>query len=244
MIKVGQFDMIRVLLLVGAGMMATLTATAQNLLFNGNFEQGNVGFSSDYDNDKGNVFPDSTYAVLHNPREGNPYGADFPDHTTGKGYMLVANGSPDAHKDVWRETVHVEDHQQYVFSGWTSSWGMDWQLANTTTKGVDPCPSQIRITINGVDCGEVVQVPAANGVWLHFAVNWDSGDAIQARIEIRLLTTAADGNDMVLDDLEFGPASAELLPDGKIVEPDESSGGTKSPVINPLVIDPGPHIAL
>jgi hypothetical protein len=207
-----------------AALFGAVPAGAQNMLSNGDFEHGNRGFTSDYTYDQGNVFPESTYAVLRSPRDGNPYGADFPDHTTGKGLMLVVNGSPDARNAFWRKTQQVADHQAYVFSGWVCSWGMDAALAHTTTKGIDPNPSVIHVTINGVDCGEEIRVPAANGEWLHFQIPWNSGDVINAKIEMRLLTTARDGNDLAVDDLAFGPSTPDFVPPDR----DGAAGGAES----------------
>ncbi|HEV2691389.1 MAG TPA: hypothetical protein VG347_00685 [Verrucomicrobiae bacterium] len=201
------------------------TVAAGNLLVNGDFEGGNTGFSSDYAYVPGHL-DQSVYDIVPSPRVSHPYGANFPDHTSGHGFMLAANGSDDSHKAVWRQTVAVNPFQEYAFSGWAASWGMDWGRVRTDDLGLDVCPSQLRISINGVDCGSLVQLSATNGQWKFFARVWNSGAATSANIEIRLATTDANGNDMVLDDLAFSPGTSTQTPAQRTLSTPGGTDGT------------------
>ena len=65
---------------------------AANLLVNGDFSLGNMGFTSDY------IFtddtePEGTYCINTDPHNCHPGGASYGDHTTGTGLMLNANGA-------------------------------------------------------------------------------------------------------------------------------------------------------
>lgn len=197
-------------LLVLAGL--TLSAAAENLIVNGNFENGTNYFTSDYARVSGNLnlFNEGSFDVVRSPHDAHDHGADFTDHT-GRGFMVVANGSADSGKAIWRQTVMVRPHQEYALSGWSASWGRDWNLAADVI-GEDPCPPQLRISINGVDCGNIIQVPAANGQWKFFARVWNSGAATSAKIEIHLATTDSYGNDLALDDLEFSLGGSVQTP--------------------------------
>ena len=178
-----------------------LSAAAENLLVNGNFENGTNGFTSDYVPVAGGYLDEDGYDVVRSPHLGHGHGADFPDHSGG-GLMLAANGSSDSSKAVWRATVAVKPFQAYAFSGWAASWGKDWNV--TAALGQDPNPSQLQLIINGVNCGNVFQVSADNGQWKCFARVWNSGAATSAKIEIHLATTDGNGNDLALDDLAIG----------------------------------------
>jgi hypothetical protein len=172
-------------------------AYAQNLLTNGTFESGNTGFESTYFYTATDTYPPRTYSIVHSPHDTHARGASFGDHTTGTGCMLVANGSSDPRDVVWRQTVDVQQNRDYAFSGFAASWG------HYPGSNEDPSPPFMLIFINGQQQTKGVQVTRVNGQWQNFTAVWNSGDATQAIIEIRLGSTAADGNDIALDDLSF-----------------------------------------
>jgi len=98
-------------------------------------------------------------------------------------------------KLVWGETVAVAPNTTYHFSAWRSSW-------------VAAAPSQLDLRFNGTSIG-VMQASGVAGVWVPFSVDWNSGAATSAVIELRNLTTADIGGDFALDDLSLtGPQAA------------------------------------
>lgn len=200
---------LRTLLILGG---LTLSAAGENLLVNADFDNGTNGFTSQYTciSKNQNLFNEGSFDIVRSPHEAHDHGADFPDHT-GHGFMLVANGSADSGKAVWQQTIMVKPHQEYAFSGWSASWGRDWNLAANVI-GEDPCPPQLRIIINGVECGNIIQVPAVNGKWKFFARVWNSGANTSAKIEIYLATTDSYGNDLALDDLGFSLGGSVQTP--------------------------------
>ncbi len=165
------------------------TASASNLLVNGDFEAGNTGFTSQYLFSE-NLLPAETYAVLANPRTGNGNFANIGDHTTGDGLMLVVNGSTrnDA-PFAWAQEVEVTPDTEYTFSLWAAN--------------LFGSPGVFAIRINGETVGESVTAPTAVGVWAESVRTWDSGSATSARIEIVFLSTSFGGNDTALDDFVF-----------------------------------------
>jgi len=211
----------RSLLLLGC---LACTASAENLVVNGDFENGTNGFSSDYIPYAGGTIAEGVYDTARSPHADHPGGADFADHTSGNGLMLVANGSTDRPRVLWRQTIPVDPSHEYAFSGWAASWGMDGRRSENPGLGFDPCPSIIAVSINGVDCGHVVQVSATNGLWEKFAVTWDPQGATSANIELRLLTTAGFGNDLALDDLGFYSAGTVQTPAQRLVTSADVAG--------------------
>src|SRR6476619_692433 len=88
------------------GLFATAPNTHANLLVNPSFSSGATGFSSSYVL-ASDLTPTRTYAVSDNPQTVHPTtGADFGDHTTGSGLMLIANGATTP-VPVWQQTVTV-----------------------------------------------------------------------------------------------------------------------------------------
>ena len=161
---------------------------AQNLLINGDFEAGNTGFTSGYTYSPGAIEPQGTYDIVRNPRNSHPGAASFTDRTSGAGFMLAANGAADTNLVIWRQSVQVATHTNYQFSGWVASWGDDGS-------GHDANPAKVRVSINGIPIDSAFQVTNVDGQWQRFSVQWNSGAATEAIIEIRLETAEFLGND-------------------------------------------------
>jgi hypothetical protein len=163
-----------------------------NLLANGNFAQGTVGFSSQYPN---SGTAGGGYLVGSNPSavfDGSwlPIG----DHTTGSGLMLLADASTTANKAVWQETVNVATGTNYSFAGWAA----DMHALDTNVP-------DLAVYINNVKVGSTFAVPSnPGGVWSSFGASWNSGANKTATIKIVDLDTDFIGNDFALDDLTFG----------------------------------------
>jgi hypothetical protein len=182
-------------LIVGAVCLLQAGTLGQNLLTNGDFEAGNSGFTSDYAFARTDS-AEGTYDVVRNPRDSHGGGASFTDHTSGTGFMLVANGAADTNRVVWRQSVQVNTNRTYEFSGWATSWGDDGS-------GNDPNPARVRVSINGKAIGQAFQLPSQAGLWQSFSVRWSSRTSETALIELRLETGDGFGNDPAFDDFQF-----------------------------------------
>jgi hypothetical protein len=175
------------------------SALAQNLIVNGDFGAGNTAFSNDYVYSPGGMFPAGTYCVVANPGSVHYAWASFGDHTTGAGLMLVANGDSSPTNCVWRQTVGVSSNTAYLFSGWAAS-------------SYPANPGRFFLFVNGVQQGDVVDLPSTTGLWQNYSAIWNSEASVSAVLEIRMLTTAAEGNDFVLDDLSFRSVTVAAPP--------------------------------
>lgn len=174
----------------------TVTAlTANNFVNNGNFSNGNVGFTTSYLPGTGGPFGllsyEGTYAVTNNPSVVHTNFANFPDHTgNANGQMLVVNGSSTANTNIWCQTISVVPNAQYDFSAWGAS---------TTPSN----PAVIQFAINGVLLGTPLSLPGVNGQWAQFHALWNSGNNTSITICINDQQTAPSGNDFAIDDIEF-----------------------------------------
>ncbi|MCC6279599.1 MAG: gliding motility-associated C-terminal domain-containing protein [Saprospiraceae bacterium] len=173
-----------------------LTATALdasiNLIDNGDFELGVGGFSSDYINNPGDLWPEGVFDVLTNPNAAHPNFPACGDHTTGSGNMMAVNGSNIAGVDVWCQTVTVSPNTQYVFTAWATAL-------------VASSPARLQFSINGVNLGTIFNVSSQTCVWQNFYALWNSGPSTSATICIVNQNTAVSGNDFALDDIVFSP---------------------------------------
>jgi len=167
------------------------TASGFELLLNGDFESGNVNFSSSYYfcNTSGCLGPAGGYGV---GTDANFYNSGFAgsDHTTGSGNFMVINGSSTANTSVWCQTITVTPNTTYEFSTWVSS-------VNPTS------PAILQFSINGVNLGSTFTASSTVGLWLQFFQTWNSGSDTTATICIVNQNTAGGGNDFGLDDISF-----------------------------------------
>jgi gliding motility-associated-like protein len=186
----------------------TVNGITSNLIVNGNFSMGNVGFTSAYTYTT-NLWPEATYCVGTNPQTFHSNFSPCGDHTTGNGNMMVVNASGTPNVIVWQQTVPVVPGANYVFSCW---------LASVHASS----PAQLQFFVNGVQIGPVFAATSTTCNWNMFYNTWSSGTATSAVISIRNQNISLSGNDFAIDDLYF----AQLL---------QLTDSTKIVVENPKV---------
>ena len=209
-------------LLAAAGVATILaaagSASATELLTNGDFSAGNTGFSSGYvysppDGTGMNLWPEGTYDVTTNPNLDHPLFAAFGDHTTGQGEMMVVNGASNPNDIIWSEgtaqspLIGAPD-TSYTFSFWVASVYPD-------------SPADLQLWVNGavVDGAQFQALggQAGLGNWQEFSYTGTSSNSGLKSISLSNLNTAASGNDFALDDMHLGgtavpePASWALM---------------------------------
>ena len=185
---------------------------ATELVVNGDFEAGNVGFVTPpigirqyvYQPDiPGNteLYPENKYGI---GTDGQNYHDNFwgKDHTTGAGNFMIVNGYVGTPQPIiWQETVTVLPSTTYYFS----AWGLNLNSA--------PNYPQLQFNVNGTQVGSIGMLPQgvsnnSNNGWTRFYGTWTSGPTVtNAVISITDLQTAPGGNDFGLDDISFATLS-------------------------------------
>ena len=171
----------------------TAQVTGNNIINNGNFSNGNAGFTSDYNYTSNNT-TEGQYFVGTNPRTWNASLSACTDHTSGNGNMLLINGSPAVDANVWKQTVTVIPNTNYAFSTWIQAL---W----------DPNPAQLQFSINGNTIGNPITASLPTCTWTQFYTTWNSGNNTTAEISIVNKNTLVQGNDFALDDISFAPVT-------------------------------------
>ncbi len=158
--------------------------TTNNLVINGDFNNGNSDFSSSYtySND---LWPDGNYSITTNA---NLVHSNFTG--TGDGNFMVVNGSTIAGTEVWCQNVVVDTETTYNFSS----------LVSTVANGN---PSILQFSINGNEIGTAFTAPDFTQVWDEFNAIWNSNTSTNAEICIVNQNTSGGGNDFGLDDITF-----------------------------------------
>lgn len=165
-------------------------ATSDNLVRNGDFEQGNVEFTSNYIYQT-NINPEGTYYVGANAHDYHP-GFTGVDHTGGGNFMII-NGAENTNTIVWSQTIAVTPNTDYAFSTWVC----------TLSQYSEQFITRLQFSINGVQIGEVFRAPLTTNVWEDFYEIWNSGNTTQATITILNQNSELAGNDFGLDDISF-----------------------------------------
>ena len=193
---------------LSAALVAAGSASATELLSNGNFDAGNTGFYSGYTfappNGAGtNLYPESTYDVTTDAHLDHPLFSSFADHTPGAsgGMMMVINGSGTPDTIIWGEGdigggaagigAAIND---YTFSFWLAS--------------VYPAsPANLQLWINGARIeGETFAAQGGEdnlGQWQQFTYSGVTGDAGLQSIYLTNLNLEPSGNDFALDDMSL-----------------------------------------
>ncbi len=156
---------------------------------NGNFDNGNTGFTSDYEYNsnlwnEGTYFVDSDASLHHENFHGTGHG-------DGGNFMMV-NGAINPGTQVWTQQITVNPNKYYAFSTWAC-----------TLAGGASQVARLQFSINGTQIGDIFSAPDQTQVWQQFYELWYSGNATTATITILNQNTGGDGNDFGLDDISF-----------------------------------------
>jgi hypothetical protein len=169
----------------------------RNLLINGDFRHGHRGFTTSYGLST-DLLGDGTFSIGDDPHKLHPGACSIQSHKT-RGSMLLLNGSATANISFWSETIKVEPHHHYHFSGWATSWSKSVIDQSPS----DISPARILARVNAKPVGSTFVVDGKSGDWKKFEFDWDSGDETMAKIKLYDENTDIVGNDFAIDDLSF-----------------------------------------
>lgn len=174
---------------VALGLLALNAIAQNNLIGNGDFEQGNIGFSSELTFRTTTINDESQYGITTDPHLMHAGATSYGDHTSGNGLMMCVNGSDVGAKDFWSQTVSVSKNTSYRLSMWLRDWSPPYHYAG------------IRAYINDVELFNLTEVPSETS-WEQTFTVWNSGEATQATIRLESYRPDVH-NDFSIDDLEF-----------------------------------------
>lgn len=164
------------------------------LVVNGHFEEGAIGFTSEYNNCTscfagvgGELFEDQFVVGLN----ANQHHVAFNGAGQGGGgnFMMV-NGSSEANTNVWCQTIDVQSNTYYEFSTWVTSI-----FAQS--------PALLQFQANGVLLGPIFTAPSTLNTWTQFFSVWFSGTNTSVSICIINQNTSMAGNDFGIDNISF-----------------------------------------
>ncbi len=178
-----------------------------NIVTNGDFNAGTVGFTSGYSIGTGGSFGlisnPATYVVTTNTSLAHNNFVPFGNHTPGGGKMMVVNGSSTPNVSVWCQTIAVTPNTNYNFSTWVSSCESGQAISQLAVLqfSINSSP----LFLNGSTTINTFSPTALANNWVQFNASWNSGANSSANICIVNQNTNAAGNDFALDDIFFQP---------------------------------------
>lgn len=176
----------------------TVGLVGDNIINNGDFENGNTGFTTSYvvgvSGSSGPLTNASTYAITTSPKLVHNDFSVCEDHTAAPGtQMMVVNGAGTPNTKVWCQDVSVQPNTDYQFSTWVSS-----ALNNANV-------AQLQFSINASSIGNIFSPTSMGCNWQQFFQTWNSGLMTTAQICVVNQNTNTSGNDFMLDDISFAP---------------------------------------
>ncbi len=166
--------------------LQVFTLTDTDHIFNGDFSDSTLGFSTQYIPQSSGTNP-GHYAVT---KIVTPFHYLYPpnlrDHTTGTGFMLLVDGALDPNLYFWQQTASVEPDRYYEFSFWAATLLVP--------------AARIKTSINGKQLF-TLQLGDSAGLWTFYHATWYSDKASTANIDMFSMDDIAFGNDFVIDDI-------------------------------------------
>jgi len=171
-------------------LVATASLRSPNRIVNGDFSNGNTGFTSQLIHSPITLLPPNTYAISTNPASIHPDFKPCADHTSGTGRMLASNGNITPNRNVWCQTVTVDPGGEYELSFWASA----------LTENELP---QLVFRIDGVELGQPLVPGPETCEWINRTIAWTAGMQTSVEVCIRNLNGSNSGNDFALDDISM-----------------------------------------
>lgn len=158
------------------------------LIVNGDFENSNVGFTSDYILNQATIWNEGTYAITPDVNIQHPN--LISQGNGGTGSFMAVNGTGVANTEVWCQQITVIPNTVYEFSAWVTS---------TSPSN----PAVLQFSVNGNLLSTPFNALATVNSWNQFFATWNSGSNTTVEICIVNQNTILSGNDFGIDDISF-----------------------------------------
>ncbi len=168
------------------------TSVSSALATNGDFSQGNTGFTTQYVYNATSIWNEGTYAVGPNPNAVHPNFGTWGDHTTGTGNYMLVNGSATTSRNLWSQSISFPPNTSITMELWTLTF-------------VTP-PGSIQLQVNGSNIGQTFTTPNTSGIWQRTQRTFVSPANGNTNVTLRTISSAVAGNDFGLDDIRFSYA--------------------------------------
>lgn len=160
----------------------------EDLIVNGDFENSNTGFTSDYIQNQTSIWNEGTYAITPDVNIQHPFLNSLGNG--GIGSFMAVNGTGVANTEIWCQQVAVTPNTIYEFSAWVTS---------TSPNN----PAVLQFSVNGNLLSTPFNASPVVNSWNQFFATWNSGSNTTVEICIVNQNTILSGNDFGIDDISF-----------------------------------------
>ncbi len=168
--------------------------SSTNIVVNGNFAQGNTGFTSEYTYEAAtNALGSGGYFVGSSPSAWNSNMQGCSDHSSNDANMLIANGATTAGVKIWCQTHQVYPNTNYNLSAW-------FQELHNQNYPI------LQWNVNGTNVGNATTAFVIPCIFKEAIATWNSGVNTSATFCLIGGNTAANGNDFAIDDITITPS--------------------------------------
>ncbi|MGZ6017308.1 MAG: PEPxxWA-CTERM sorting domain-containing protein [Phenylobacterium sp.] len=185
-----------------AALLISAPAMASELVKNGNFDGGNVGFSTNYTfGEPPETDGPGNYFITDDAHKVCGCFAAGPDHTGDPGgLMMVLDGAGDANSVMWSETVNVVPESIYTVSFWVRSLG-------------DGIPKPlVQGFIDGLPWFYTNPINLSQG-WIHETSPFKSDDTGKLTLTLIDITDNHLFNDLAIDDISIQGQAVAGVPE-------------------------------
>jgi gliding motility-associated-like protein len=181
--------------------VSTTVSRLRSLIYNGDFETGDVGFESQYTsfpfppNPSNPSLAQRSYSIVNNAQQFEPVFQPCVDHSSGSGKMMVIDGSTAPNIKIWSQKVAVTPNTSYNIQYWLQS-----VVANS--------PAQIELQVNGTPvtgnaASSTTTAPPTTCSWIPVTYTWNSGANTTAEVTLINRNISSSGNDFAIDDISM-----------------------------------------
>ena len=173
-----------------------LTTSGSNLVYNGNFDLGNVGFETDcsYFEPYETIGGWGTYTIADDIQGfwGGLVGST--KAYGGSGNMMILDGQPTDNSVVWKQTVSVKPYTFYAFSA---------QIMSAWDSNIEGQYALLQFAVNDEPVGPIFHSPNVLYTWEKAYNIWYSGSDTTALLTVFNQNNDGMGNDFAIDEIRF-----------------------------------------
>lgn len=170
--------------------------SSSNIVVNGDFSQGNTGFTSEYIYESPtNASGSGAYFVGSNANSWNSNMSNLcaDRNTDNDANMLIVNGATTSGVKIWCQTHQVYPNTTYNLSTW-------FQELHNQNYPI------LQWNVNGVNVGNPTTATFFVCFWTRAQATWNSGVNTSATFCLVGGNTAGNGNDYAIDQIEITPS--------------------------------------
>lgn len=172
------------------------------IIYNGDFRYGNIGFISDYQYTNLSLDKEGYYSITNNPKLLHYPFASCANHSINDTLMMVINGDTinsriedgkTIYNAVWSQVLSVAKNTDYSFSFWHTIVELK-------------SPAVLDVLINDVSiCKSPIVLSSDTCNWKKTELICNTGDTNTIVLKIIDVSRVQDGNDFAIDDISFRP---------------------------------------